>query len=961
MKYFFAICLFTFAVLGFYFTLQYVWVKEKEYVENRLLALLCFASGLWSFGFGVQIMQTNADAAYMCRVIGMIGTFMYLIIAQVLVCYVSEIPKVWRNIFNGISYAGVIIYFFTIQKDQIVYKLSPTRGMTYSFKPGIGNTIYTVYCVIVALDLLCVMLYMVYADKGERIRVFGKKMLFVELFIFFGMILDTVVPLFGIPAIPGSTLMQFFGMVVVRAAVHESNRSRINIENLSEFMYYSLSVPVLIFDMNRRIQMVNDAATSFFGIEKREMTNKNICISEMFEVEDDEAFEFYGMRKDVDAVCRKNRAHCSLAINKIHDHYGDAIGYIIIVTDLSERVKTMQRLEEAIKTADAANQAKSTFLANMSHEIRTPMNVILGFSELVLKMDISQQVREYVQDIKDSSENLLAIINDLLDISKIESGKMELVCSEYYTSSLFKDVFLIINAQAKRKGLMFKMTIAPDMPSRFYGDKIRIRGVLINLLNNAVKYTKEGSVTFEATVLEAEGENVRLQFKVADTGVGIRKEEQDRLFESFSQVDRKVHYGVEGTGLGLAIVKGYVTLMNGDVTVESEYGVGSVFIATIEQKIIDARPMDAFLTQESESTEDFRLGNIKIFGTRVLVVDDNQINLKVAGSTLGYYGLDVDVAASGREAIDLCKMHEYQMVFMDQMMPQMDGIEAMKEIRKISPYYAVGGAAKIIVLTANAVAGVRQQLLEEGFDEYLGKPMNFKQLERLFVRFLPEKKIRSCAAEQQEESEEKKELRELGEMIPQADVSQGITFCGGRLTDYLAVLRVTYRNGEKTLKELDELQKKADYENYTIKIHGLKSTSLSIGAKSVSDMAKEQELAGKSGDYAFIDMHIEDFAREYRRLLSQIQTVLEHYQMLDEKQRTRQEKVVTETDIKHFFENIIRYMDEFDFAGAAKLVRQEKENAVPEAYREDIEKLSRWMDEMDEEKIRGLIAQRMPE
>lgn len=959
MKYVFAISLYTFAVLAFYFGIQYIWVKEKEYLENRLLALLCFASWLWSMGFGVQILTTDTDAAYLCRVVGMIGTFMYLIVAQVLLCHVSEMPRSWCNVFNGISYAGVVIYFFTIQKDQIIYKLSPTMGMTYAFKAGFGNTIYTIYCVIVALNLLCVMLYMIYADKGERIRVFGKRMLFVELFIMFGMILDTVVPLFGIPAIPGSTLMQFFGLVVVRTAVHESNRSRINMENLSEFIYYSLSVPVLVYDMDRHLRMVNDATSSFLGIEKRQMLKENIRISQVFEVADDKAFDFCEMRKDVDAVCRKNETHCSLAINKIRDHYGDAIGYIVIVTDLSERVKTMQRLEEAIKTADAANRAKSTFLANMSHEIRTPMNVILGFSELVLKMETSQQVRECVQDIKDSSESLLAIINDLLDISKIESGKMELVCSEYYTNSLFKDVFLIINSQAKRKGLMFKMNIAPDMPSRFYGDKIRIRGVLINLLNNAVKYTKEGSVTLEASVLEVEGEKARLQFKVADTGVGIRKEEQENLFESFSQVDRKVHYGIEGTGLGLAIVKGYVTLMNGDVTVESEYGVGSVFIATIEQKIVDAKPMDAFLMQETESTEDFRLGDIKVFGTRVLVVDDNQINLKVASSTLGYYGMDVDVASSGREAIDLCKMHEYQMVFMDQMMPQMDGIEAMREIRKISPYYAVGGTAKIIVLTANAISGVRKQLIEQGFDEYLGKPMNFKQLERLFVQFLPEKKIKTRASLQQDESDEKKELRELGEMMPGVDVTQGITFCGGRLTDYLAVLRVTYRNGEKTLTELDELQKKADYENYTIKIHGLKSTSLSIGAKPVSDMAKEQELAGKAGDYSFIDTHIEDFTWSYRKLLSQIRVVLEHYQMLDEEPRTVQPKETTEEDMKQLFEDIIRHMDEFDFAGAAKLVRQENEKMIPEAYREDMQKLRQWMDEMEEEKIRELIAQRM--
>lgn len=961
MKYVFAIVLFTFAVLGFYFALQYVWIKEKVYVENQLLTLFCFASGLWSMGFGLQIMQTDTDAAYLCRVVGMVGTFMYLILAQMFVSRVSEIPDRWKKLFNFIAYTGVIIYFFTIQKDQIVYKLSPTMGMTYSFKAGVGNTIYTIYCVVVALNILIATIYMLRRNDGQRVRAFGKRLLWVEALIMFGMILDTVVPLLGIPAIPGSTLMQFFGMTVMRAAVHDMNRSRINMSNLSEFMYYSLSVPVLIYNEDEQIQIVNDAATKFFGITEPQMLQESIRISQLFAVADEDVFTFSGMRKDLDAVCQQNEVHCSLAVNKINDHYGDEIGYIIIVTDLSEHVRTMNMLEEAIKETDAANQAKSTFLANMSHEIRTPMNAILGFSELVLKMEISPQVSEYIQDIKDSSENLLAIINDLLDISKIESGKMELVCSEYYMGSLLKDVYLIINAQAKRKGLAFKMIIEPDMPSKFYGDKIRIRGVLINLLNNAVKYTREGSVTFEASILDVEGENTRLQFKVADTGVGIKEEDKGRLFESFSQVDRKVNQGVEGSGLGLAIVKGYVTLMNGDVWVESEYGVGSVFTAVIEQKIIDARPMDDFLTKETNSAEDFQLGDVRVTGIKVLVVDDNQINLKVASSTLGYYGLEVDVASSGKQAIDMCKRQEYQLVFMDQMMPELDGVSAMKIIRTLSPYYAAGGTAKIIVLTANAVTGVRQQLMEEGFDEYLGKPMNFKQLERLLIQFLPKEKFQLGVSENANETNEQKELRELEQMIPQADIQQGITFCGGKLTEYLAILKMTYYNGEKTLRELDELQKKADYENYTIKIHGLKSTTKSIGAQAISDMAKAQEMAGKTGDYLFIDTHLEDFARTYRILLSQIHKVLEHYQMLDDENMQADSSELKDSDMKTFFVGILEAMDGFDFAGAAKLVRKAKEKEIPQAYRDDVDKLAQWMDEMEEDKIRELIALRMQE
>lgn len=377
--------------------------------------------------------------------------------------------------------------------------------------------------------------------------------------------------------LPGSSLTQFWGLIVLYHAVAVINRSRINITNMSEFIYYSLAMPVLVYDVDRQLQIMNDAAASFLGISRESgQAAQNAAIGCLFEVDEEEIFSFADKHKNVDAVCRENQIYCSLAVSNISDSYGDLIGYIVIVTDLSERMKTIQELEEAIKEAETANRAKSTFLANMSHEIRTPMNAIIGFSELVLKMELDQQTREYIEDIKSSAGNLLAIINDILDFSKIESGKMELVCKDYYTAGLFNDIYLIINTQAKKKELDFRMNVDPDMPNKLYGDNIRIRGVLINLLNNALKYTERGSITFEAAVIEKKDDMATLEFRVADTGIGIRPEEQGTLFESFSRADMKLNYGVEGTGLGLAIAKGYVILMNGDINVQSTYGEGSV-------------------------------------------------------------------------------------------------------------------------------------------------------------------------------------------------------------------------------------------------------------------------------------------------------------------------------------------------------------------------------------------------
>ena len=962
MRYFFSVTLFVSCILAFFIGLQYCISKDKKYVESRLVAAFCLASALWSLGFGILLSQDSADIAHIGRIVGMIGVFLYLMMAQMLVCHISGCGKVMRNLFNGISYTGVVIYFFTIDRNQIEY-IPSSWGMTYSFKAGIGNNLYMAYCCVLAVTITFTIVYMFRCSKVKRMKAFAKKMLWVVGLIGVGMMLDTVFPLLGMSAIPGSTMTQFFGVVVLHYAVQALNRSRINVKNMSEYIYYSISVPVLVYDADEHLQIMNDAASAFLGIAHDDSAETNRPIDEIFEIDKENIFGFEGLRQDIDVMCHRNRKYCNLVINKIHDHYGDDIGYIIIVTDLSERIKTMQELEDAMRAADAANQAKSTFLANMSHEIRTPMNAIIGFSEILLKMELEAQAREFVQDIKDSSENLLAIINDLLDISKIESGKMELVCTEYYTGSLFQDIFLIIHTQAKRKGLAFEMSIARDMPNRFYGDKIRIRGVLINLLNNAVKYTKQGTVTLNAKVLKIEDGIATLEFKIIDTGVGIREEEQGRLFESFAQVDRKVHYGVEGTGLGLAIVKGYVTLMNGDVTVSSVYGEGSVFTAVIEQKIVDASPMDKFDGKVVKKAEDFTLGNMKVLDTRVLVVDDNLINLKVASNTLGYYGLLVDTASSGAEAIELCRQNRYQMIFMDQMMPQMDGIEAMHEIRKLDECYHMGGECKIIVLTANAIAGAREQLVKQGFDEYLGKPMNFKQLERVLVQCVPKNKILLSEnrdknmlemTEQERLMRDAKEIEEI-EKVLEIEVDQGIAFCGGRLTDYLKVLQLTYNNGESGIQELLDLQQQGNYKDYTIKIHGMKSTALSIGAREVSDMAKTQELAGKEGDYAYIDAHMQDFLMEYQKLLERMHIVLERYQMLEESVAEEDHNVLTEEMIKQNLSDILACMDDFDFAGASKLVREMNQKEVPEEYREKLLQIGQWMDDMEEDKIRDFI------
>lgn len=957
MKYLFSEILFFGFIIALYCAFRMLLTRKNKSLENRLFFALSVSSAIWSLGFYKIIIQTDTLAAYHWRVFGMIGVFSYLIAAQLLICYLSDFCRPLKIFFITIAMFGIIIYFFTVQPGQVSFQLNDI-GMTYSFKQGIPNTIYSIYSVILAINLFICIFHMMLHSKKKRLRVLGTRLLAAEVVIIFGMLFDTIFPLFGRTAIPGSSIAQFIGLFVMYRAILFSNRFRITLSNMSEFIYYSLSIPVLVYDASHQLQILNDAASSFFGIKNGDMSK--VSIHHLFEIDESEVFDFGSERIDLDSKCRMNDIYCSLAINKIHDDYGDNIGYIILITDLSERMKAVQRLEEAKKEAEYATQAKSTFLANMSHEIRTPMNAIIGFSELVLNMDISDTVREYVEDIRFSSHNLLAIINDILDISKIESGKMEIIPDAYFVENLLKDISLIISTQAMEKGLEFNMHVDPNLPAVLYGDKVRLRGILINILNNAVKYTNKGSVTFDVSILEQTADRVKLEFKVTDTGIGIRKEDQKNLFKNFERLDQKFHYGVEGSGLGLAITKGYVTLMNGEINVASTYGEGSVFTVVLDQKIVDDKPVEDCYDTGDDFHWSTEFGRMQISGVQVLVADDNHVNVKVAYGTFKTYGLSVDTATSGQEAIRLCQNKQYQLVFLDQMMPEMDGVETLEHIRSLGGCYAPGGKCKIIVLTADAVSGARQQLLDKGFDEYLGKPMNLKQLERLFIRFLPPETITFCQKEESAGSPSpvsEEDLAYLKSALPDIQIEQGISNCGGMLEDYLKVLRIAYDYGEKQLDEMRSMHQMQDYENYTIKIHSMKSTALNLGADAISQLALDQEMAGKSKDYAFIDTHLDQFQAAYSNLLAQIKTVLEHYELLDSLPENSSREILTEEMIHPILAVIRQSVEEFDFSKVFDILEEVNKYNVPAPYDEIFQKIGTYMEDLSVNQIQQLLEE----
>jgi len=413
-----------------------------------------------------------------------------------------------------------------------------------------------------------------------------------------------------------------------------------------------------------------------------------------------------------------------------------------------ERKKVLEQQEELRQLADS----KSVFFANMSHEIRTPINTIIGLNEMNLREEISDEVAENSINIQQASKMLLSLINDVLDMSKIDSGKMEIVPVQYETGSLFSDLVNIIWVRAHEKNLELKVNIAPEIPSMLYGDEIRIKQVVLNLLSNAIKYTQEGSVTLEAKSELVNADTVRLRISIEDTGIGIRKEEVKELFHAFRRVDKEKNRVIEGTGLGLKISKQLLDLMGGSITVDSTYMRGSVFTVVLDQKIVNIKPVGNldFLVKKNLLTRERYHQRFEAEEARVLIVDDNEMNLMVASKLLRGTKVQVEVAKSGAEALVMTKNKSYHAIFMDHVMPEMDGEQTMKRIRK--QINGLCNEVPIIALTANAMSGAEETYRRMGFEGYLAKPINAALFEATLLKYIPRELVTFREEEAEEET-----------------------------------------------------------------------------------------------------------------------------------------------------------------------------------------------------------------
>ncbi len=528
--------------------------------------------------------------------------------------------------------------------------------------------------------------------------------------------------------------------------------------------------------------------------------------------------------------------------------------------DYAKLMATMQELEEtkalaenAMKQAQEANQAKSDFLASMSHELRTPINVVLGMNEMIMRESREEGTLNYAKDIDNSSQMLLNLVNDILDFSKIEAGKMQIVAVKYQLDSLLHDLHVMIKSRADKKGLGLRFDIDPNSPNLLKGDEVRIRQIALNLLSNAVKYTDKGHITLTLESTRKALDKVEISLAVHDTGRGIRPEDQTALFNSFTRVDETKNRNIEGTGLGLAITKNLVELMGGEISVNSLYGAGSVFRVKFTQEIIDDKPIGHF-EQRIEAVENAKIYHRTFVAPEVsvLVVDDVAMNLRVFCNLLKETEIKIDTAESGKKALELIAQKKYHLIFLDHMMPEMDGLECMSKFKKMieNPNYDT----PVIMLTANAIVGVREEYLSAGFCDYMSKPFKGKDLEKLIMTYIPQELITMGDVK--------------GDSRVVLHVGKGLEFCGGNEELYRQVLR-DYVEEDRS-DALHSYWEAEDWINYRVQIHAIKSTSQTIGALHLYEVAKELEEAVKGGDHHFVRERHESVLGEYRELLHQI-------------------------------------------------------------------------------------------
>ena len=626
---------------------------------------------------------------------------------------------------------------------------------------------------------------------------------------------------------------------------------------------------------------------------------------------------------------------------------------IAVVIIISLIMRRSRKSADQTVRAVAANEAKSVFLSSMSHEIRTPINAILGMNEMILRESNEKNILTYSGNIKNAGTTLLGIVNDILDFSRIEAGKLEIIPAEYDLAVMLNDLINMISTRAAEKDLEFIADFDPALPSKLYGDERRIKQSVMNILTNAIKYTEKGSVRLYTGFEKAGDDNIILKVSVEDTGSGIKEEDMERLFSEFERIDEARNRHVEGTGLGMSITASLLAMMGSELKVKSEYGKGSVFFFELEQKVIDPEPIGDREQVIKKSHEDKKKYERKFTApeAQILAVDDNPMNLIVFKSLIKQTLVRIDQVYSGDEAIGMCRDKKYDIIFLDHMMPGKDGIETLQEIKNDAS--GVNKDTPVICLTANAISGARQFYLGAGFDDHITKPIDPDKLEQVIMERVPQDKIKpvTAGAYQETDEQEEQDLLILDKIKSDAiDTSAGLKNSGGA-DAYLALLKIFYDSIDDNIEIMDKLYRDNELKDYTIKVHSLKSSARIIGAADFGDRVQLLEDAGKAADNVYLSEHHSHIIEEYRSYKDILKAVF------PEKGVSEDDPVASEERMEQAYIDLAEAAEAMDCDRLDQIFSSMEHYRIPEEDKRGFEKIKAAADGFDYGTVISLIGE----
>ncbi|MBQ6442141.1 MAG: response regulator [Lachnospiraceae bacterium] len=699
--------------------------REKDAGYFRLtLLILGLSAGIWPIGYGMVGLCPDPELCVWFRRLALAGVVSYPLVETFLGLKKTKLSRKWRYLIRfvlaGYAFADWMLY----SRPGVDHFIQVGNWTAFQAVPCPERTFHTIYIIVVCSVGFSAWFFWFknITHKREKKLLYG--ILVANIVIAVCAIPDTFLVRWMNYGLPLSGLGAGISVLLWYLATEKYNAFSISSQTMGSYAQNVVSEGIVIMDEALDVIVLNRFAREELGVTEGENIEKILTLEQTKEEILDRLQKESNIlfKSKIPGDNRKFAVNMTVAL----DDYGEPYGYILTMNDITKE-------EELVLEANSANQAKSNFLANMSHEIRTPMNVISGMTQTILRDCPDQETKKNAAMINSAAHTLLAIINDILDFSKIESGKMNLVCEPYQMSSLINDVVAMIKVTAEDKKIELIVHVDPDFPDNLIGDAVRVRQIFLNILSNAVKFTNEGSVELSLNYERLGNERCRIKARVRDTGTGIKESDLPHIFDFFNQVDTRRNRSGDGTGIGLAISKRLVHMMNGKMEVDSVYGMGSIFSFEIMSDVTDWQPIgDIEKALSRINTDVFRV-TMKAPDAKVLLVDDNSVNLKVAKSALKSYEINPITVESGKAAIQCFeRLKPFDIIFMDHMMPEMDGVEAMQRIRAREG----GKDAVMIALTANALSGAEKAYKEAGFNDFLAKPIDPVRLDEILRTYL---------------------------------------------------------------------------------------------------------------------------------------------------------------------------------------------------------------------------------